>query len=449
MGTRRPWWLAVVALAVACSEPQTRTAANLLLVTIDTLRRDHCSAYGYERDTTPRLRAFASQGARFDAAYAPGPTTGPSHATLFTGLYPIAHGYVKNGLRLDGAHQTLAERLRAQGYQTAAIVSSFALARRFGFEQGFETYEDRFAPERSSRSWKEWEGHPVTEGFDQPAPDATRRAIRWLDARNPDEPFFLWVHYFDPHSPYIAPRDFRRFRPEGPDPELAQAIAQYDTEIRYADRWVGRLLQGLAERGLEADTLVAIAGDHGEGLKDHGYMFHDFQLYEEAVRVPLLLRWPGRIAAGRVVATPTSLVDLLPTLLELMAVEAGDGVQGSSRAAALTGRATATEGDRPIFLQRRPFAPTQIAGFDVAGDAFAVRSGRWKYIEAQDEGLRELYDLERDPGERQNVYAENLAVGEALSARIGAWRERNARASSAGGVSAEDRARLRAMGYAD
>ena len=182
MGTGRPWRLAAVALVIACSDPAVETPPNLLLVTIDTLRRDHCSAYGYERDTTPHLRAFASQGVRFDAAYAPGPITGPTHATLFTGLYPIAHGYVKNGLRLDEAHQTLAERLRAQGYQTAAIVSSFALARRFGFEQGFESYDDRFAPHRSSIVWEEWEGHRVSQGFDQPAPDATRRAIRWLDA---------------------------------------------------------------------------------------------------------------------------------------------------------------------------------------------------------------------------------------------------------------------------
>jgi arylsulfatase A-like enzyme len=448
LGWRRWLWASV--LALACASPEAEMPPNLLLVTIDTLRRDHCSVYGYERDTTPRLRAFAGKGVRFDAAYAPGPITGPTHATLFTGLFPVGHGVVKNGLVLDPDHETLAERLQARGYQTGAIVSSFAVDSRFGLSQGFERYRDRFDPARSSIVWKEWEGHQVSEGFDQPAPDATRRAIQWLDAREASRPFFLWVHYFDPHSPYIAPRRFRRFLPEGgPSPEAARAIALYDAEIAYTDFWLGKLLGALSERGLDADTLVAITSDHGEGLQDHGYMFHDFQLYEEAVRVPLLLRWPGRIVGGRVIGTPTSLVDLMPTLLDLLGVEAGPEMQGVSRARQLTGRAAGREPAPAIFLQRRPFRATKIAGFDVAGDGFAVRVGRWKYIETPEEGGRELYDLEVDPGESENVYAENAAVGDELSARIQVFRRSHARGEGAGRVSEEDRARLEALGYAD
>ncbi|MDB4433389.1 sulfatase-like hydrolase/transferase [bacterium] len=450
----------MLAVAWACAPEADKSgnategaAPNLLLVIIDTLRTDHSSVYGYERDTTPHLRRFAQQGSRFDATYAPLPGTGPTHATVFTSLYPIAHGVVKNGLVLAPEHETLAEILRIRGYQTAAVVSSFALARKFGYAQGFDTYQDDFDPDRSTIRFRKWEGHLIAEGFDRRAGQTTTRAIRWLDeGRRPGTPFFLFVHYFDPHDPYDPPPAFRRWASPGPGElsKVERATARYDGEIAYADAEIGRLLAALTARALDADTLVVITADHGEGLSDHGYMYHDIQLYEEAVRVPLIVRWPGRIEVGRALKAPIELTDLMPTILGLMEVHCDGGrFQGVSRAAALRGEAL-IDPENTVFLQRRPFPPSRIAGFSVAGDAFGARVGRWKYIEASEEGARELFDLESDPGETENLYADFPTRAEELSALIYGWRQTHGRAAGhSTTISEEDRRRLRAMGYAE
>ncbi|MGH0031667.1 MAG: sulfatase family protein [Myxococcota bacterium] len=428
---------------LACGGAEAPVRPNLLLVTLDTLRADRTSAYGYARDTTPRLRRLAEQGTRFAAAWAPAPITAPTHATLFTGLHPPGHGLVRNGLVLGDEHATLAETLAAAGYRTGAIVSSFAVTAKFGFGQGFADYQQDFDPAGSSIVWPEWQGHRVEEGFDRTARPTTDRALAWLASARKDEPFFLWVHYFDPHAPYVAPRRFRRFGTTPSD--------LYDAEVLYTDFHLARLLNALATRA--ADTLVVVVGDHGEGLLDHGYMEHDFQLYEEALRVPWILRMPGRVAAGHVVAEPTSLVDLLPTVLDLLGVGAPEGVQGTSRAAALTGDGASEDAPQPLFAQRPRFEPTTIDGFAVEGDGFAVREGRFKLIDLPDEERRELYDLEADPGERRDLSAERPETVERLARRIDDWRRTMGRQSSSEGagttVAPEDRERLRAMGYAE
>lgn len=449
MGHRFPGALPGLALAGGLACGPGAPAPNLLLVVVDTLRADHCSAYGYARDTTPALRALAGQGVRVETAYSPLPATGPTHASLFTGLPPLAHGVVKNGLALAPSLPTLAERLRERGYRTGAVVSSFALAAKFGYARGFDEYQDDFDPQRSTLGFREWEGHAVPEGFDRRARPTTRRALRWLEAAADDpRPFFLFVHYFDPHDPYLPPARFRRWQGETP---RGRAIAAYDGEVAYADHELGRLLAALEGRGLARDTLVVVTGDHGEGLLDHGYMFHDIQLKEEALRVPLVLRLPGRLPAGALLHVPVSLVDLSPALLALLS---GTSAEATGRSAALLAALLDPDAARPaeptpIFFQRRPFAPGRVGAFQVAGDAFGLRLGRWKYIEAPEESRRELFDLLRDPGERQNLSAQQGARADELSARIARWRERTARAAPAGAVDAADRERLRAMGYAE
>ncbi len=448
--------LATVLLA-SCSESATPKPPNLLLITLDTLRQDHCSVYGYDLPTTPNLESFARTGLRFDQAFAPMATTGPTHASLFTGLYPVAHRIVKNGLFLDDEHDTLAEQLQAEGWRTAGITSSFVLDERFGYSQGFQAWQDEFTQRGSSTHMPDWEGHKVTGGFDRRADAATRRAVRWLErhavpgndtSRGDDaQPFFLFVHYFDPHNPYDPPPEFdAQYAPRGPSP-LQDAIARYDAEIAFTDQQVGALLDSLRRLGLDDNTLVVITGDHGEELMEHGHMEHGVHVYDETVHVPLLARWPGRLPAGRVVAEPVEVVDLAPTLLSLLGAPALGRAQGRDLASGWLGQ-TGFDADHPVFLHRRHYEPGMEGTIPVAGEKLAVRLGGWKYIVGDAEGTRELYDLTADPDERYNLEAERPEQAAKLAARLAAWLQSTARQADASGqLSEEDLLRLEALGY--
>lgn len=441
---------ALLALGPAgCSRDVRRP--NVLLVTIDTLRADHCSGYGYRLPTTPRLDRLGREGTRFAAAYAPMATTAPSHATLLTSLYPLAHRVLKNGHALAAEHETLAEIVRARGYETAAIVSSFVLHGKFALGQGFEVYDDDFSAARPSMPVRKWQAYAIEEGFDRRAAEATSRAVRWLTTgRAKDRPFFLWVHYFDPHSPYDPPRRYRdAFQPAGDGRDgLAAAIAAYDGEVRFTDEAIGWLLDAVDREGLRESTLVVATADHGEGLMQHGHMEHGLMLYEEAVRVPLVLRWPGRILAARTVAEPVGLVDVTPTVLDLLGVQrTGTPFQGTSFAPVLEGRAKG-DPERAVFLQRRQYEPGVRDGFRVNGEKWAVRAGQWKYIEALEERTRELYDLGADPGELQNRIDRFPERARVLSTALTAWRSVVTRSGSPPpGISPEDAEKLRALGY--
>ena len=404
---------------------------SILLVTIDTLRADHTSAYGYARPTTPRLAALAERGVRFETAYAPMATTGPSHATMFTALLPRAHGVLKNGQRLAPKHRRLAEVLRDNGYRTAAFVSSFAVHRRFGFEEGFATFGDVFLDHRA---------------------DQTRaRAIGWLksngylDAARVDTPFFLWIHLLDPHEPYDPPAaDRAQVSSEPRDGALASTIADYDGEIRFADREMGAIFDALAAVGRFDRLLTIVVGDHGEGLMQHGHMTHGLMIYEETVRVPFVFHFPRRLAP-RVIEPPVQIVDLAPTVLELAGLAPEPGFPGQSLAPAMRGEA-ALDPEQPVYLERRLYETEVVDGLRVAGQKLGVRLGHWKYIEARDEGSYELYDLGSDPGELENLYAAERARSEELARVLRAWADGPA-ASPAAPVSPEDAERLRALGY--
>jgi arylsulfatase A-like enzyme len=272
---------------------------NVLLISIDTLRRDHCTPYGYERNTTPNLQVLAEQGAVFDLAYAPSATTAPSHVTMLTSLYPIGHQVLDNGWVLTEDAYTLAEHLGAHGYQTAAFVSSSVLDKRFGFAQGFTFFDDDFSSSKSTVHQKLWDDLP--EGLDRRADDTTGKVIDWLkQQRDPDQPFFLFIHYFDPHDPYVPPKDvLSKLRPKGKRlTKLENQILKYDGEIMFTDREIGKLLGTLEQLGLKEETLVVVTSDHGEGLGQHGHMYHSINIYEEQVRVPLIFRYPAGIPAG-------------------------------------------------------------------------------------------------------------------------------------------------------
>ncbi len=447
--------LAVVAAgALACVPAPPGPPPNLLMVSLDTTRADHLSAYGYARDTSPNLRAVAGEGVRFHTVYAPTASTGSSHATLFTSLSPPATGVLKNGMPLAEDHVVLAERLREAGYQTAAAVSSFVLDARFGFGQGFDAYDDDFDPADATLSVREWEGHEVEGSFDRRADHTTDHAIRWLqESRDPERPFFLFVHYFDAHLPYQPPPPYReRFDADlPPEPRrIDHLISRYDGEIAFVDASLGRLLESLEGLGLAGNTLLVVIGDHGEGLMEHGVLTHGIFIYEEATRVPWILRWPqGALRPGRDIDEPVGLIDVAPTLLGLLGLPGLEGAQGADLAPRLRDAAPA-QPTRPIFLYRRPY-PRSVIGVlgkvQVEGELIGLRAGPWKYIEGSI-GTQELYDVERDPREERNLAPARPGVVAQLQPEAARWRHERVRPlHDAPELTPQDREALEALGY--
>jgi arylsulfatase A-like enzyme len=440
--------VSVIALTASCHRPPP---INVLLISIDTLRDDHCSSSGYDRPTTPHLEELSRQGARMAVAYSPTSTTGPTHSSIFTSLYPITHGVVKNGLSLGQSFVTLAEVLRDRGYSTAGVVSSFVLDAKFGYDQGFDFYEDNLDVESASLQRTKFEGHDVHGGFDQRADVTTEKALELLKRLSEGaEPFFMFVHYFDPHNPFDPPEAWAaRFRSaEDTEDSITESIDAYDAEIAFADDRMGALLDLLRDRGLERDTLVVATADHGEGLMDHGHMHHGVHIYEEAVRVPLVFRLPDRIEAGRTFHEPVELTDLYPTILDLVGAGTFDGLHGRSLAATLLEDAP-LDPERPVHLHRRHYATRQIADITVAGQKFGVRVGSWKYIEGGLGGTRELFNLDSDPGERENVIESHPDVAEDLRSRIAEWMMAYGRTIPVQKLSPEDLERLKSLGYVE
>ena len=418
--------LCLLLLGVAACSRQREPAPNILLITLDTTRTDHMSVYGYAHDTTPFLREFAAGATVFTQAYAAAPATAPSHATLFTSRSPLNHRVVKNAVRLADRHETLAEMMVDGGYRTAAILSSFVMNAKFGLGQGFEHYNDTLPEHGSSIHWRQWEGQTVTGGFDRRATAATDLAVTWLEEqRDPAVPFFLFVHYFDPHDPYDPPGAYaERFQdPAATDNPVSRMVRGYDGEIAYTDDELRRLFAAVDRLGLAENTLVIITGDHGEGLMQRGYQYHGAHIFDEAVRVPLLVRWPGHVQAGRRHEGLVSIADVVPTIRELLGWSStGMEFHGRSLARSLLdGMPPAAAG--PVFLYRIPYEPHDEFGVWVDGEKHAVRQGPWKYVVADDEGTTELYDLTADTGEMNNVVSDYPEKARELAGILAAWRE--------------------------
>jgi choline-sulfatase len=400
---------------------------NVLLVSVDTLRADAVGAYG-GAVATPTLDQLAREGSLFEQAIAPASQTTPSHATLFTGLEVLHHGSLRNGIPLADTAETLAEVFQRNGYATAGFASSFVLDPRFGWAQGFDHYDAEF-PRRGETmrsrggQWREYE----FDGFDRRAAATNARALPWLEAA--DEPFFLFVHYFDPHAPYAAhparvarlPRDFGRTAaserivemqktlPGLSADALVSALRNYQAEVVAVDAALGRLLAALEARGLAERTLVVVTADHGEGLGQHGTLDHAPNIYEEQLRVPLLIRWPQRIPAGQRIQQPVGLVDLAPTIAAAASLEFEGRTDGRPLLAALESGAVSEP--RPIFGRRRNY-PRPYQGH--RGTLFFVRDGHWKLIRAT-ENDDELYDLATDAAETSNLLNDRPDVAERLS----------------------------------
>jgi arylsulfatase A-like enzyme len=320
--------------AGACTSAPPPPPANVLLVSIDSLRPDHLGAYGYKRPTSPALDRLATQGVLFRDVVSPSSWTLPAHISLLTGLSPDQHGVVTAFLRLDESARTLAEVFSDRGYRTAAFVSGPFLRSAHGYAQGFDRYEETIADRPEPQS-----GESAAELVE--AVDA------WITAeisKAPEVPFFVFLHIWDVHYDYLPPPPYDRlFDPHyrgsisGRDfhkdasihagmsaRDLAHIVALYDGEIRYVDDQLARLFSRLKDLGLEDDTLIAVTSDHGDEFFEHGNKGHKKTLYEESVKIPLIMRYPRKIPAGTVISSPTRLIDIPPTLLAL----AGESIPG-------------------------------------------------------------------------------------------------------------------------
>jgi len=423
---------------------------NVILITIDTLRQDHTSIYNDKIYTTPNLELLSKEGAKFLQAYAPTGVTAPSHATLFTSQYPISHGLQSNRVTLNKNRTTLAEHLSKNGYQTAAIVSSFVLKSRFGLAKGFKYYEDDFPIEGSTvPKLERWRKFKDLKGFDQRADKTTQKAIHWLKKkRKTGQPFFLFIHYFDPHRPYDPPKPFKGQLSSRREKGISKEIGLYDEEILSTDHQIGLFLKTLSEMGLNKKTIVVITSDHGEGLMSHGIMGHGVYTYEEIVLVPLLFSWPGRILPDTVIKEPVGLIDLGPTILSLIGLPIPKSFYGLDLSRSLLMRAPLPQ-NRPLFFQRGyPRKKVKMASKYGEGHQFGVRMGKWKYFVGWGEKTEQLFNLQTDPGEKINVHQKYSELSKFLAMKIETWKKSFLRSpSTSKKLSNEDVEALKALGY--
>jgi arylsulfatase A-like enzyme/thioredoxin-like negative regulator of GroEL len=427
----QPMALASVACARAPSTPPA--PPNVLLVTIDTLRADRIGT-----GLAPSIDRLAASATRFTSARTAVPLTLPSHATIHTGLLPPAHGVRQNGVDvLAASHPTLARLLKNAGYDTAAFVGAFVLDHRFGLAQGFDVYDDQIPRDPNATERLEAE---------RPASAVVDRALAWLDhrqsaIRNPQSTMFMWVHLYDPHAPYNPPKEF-----------LPPGRLPYDGEIAYADSQLARILDSLRARQLLDHTIVVVAGDHGEGLGDHGERTHGMLVYDSTLRVPLILAVPGRAAATREEAV--SLVDLAPTLLRAAGITPPPEMHGRDLLATVRLKPNTTEAAReadsrdPSNVRLQPdrdlYSETEYPRAVGWSPLQALTDGRWMTIRAG--ASTEVYDLRHDPLQAHDVAASQGAMASAMAARAGAIHG----SAAAGGtrvIAPEAQERLRSLGY--
>ena len=426
----------------------SRTAApHIVLVTADTLRADHLSHAGYPRETSPHLDRLAAGATVFSDAVALIPKTGPAFATVFSGRPPAAHGVRWNLVRLPRELPLLAERLAESGYRTAAFVSNPVVRSERGYGRGFETYELVTGPDAMAG---------VTDAF-----------LSWADGEW-QQPRFVWLHYIDPHGPYLPPRELEerflsdpwatstdrvavepapgqpdgnkllgaipKYQRRGREDRVAVFVARYDAEIRAMDAQVGRVVAFLRDRGIYDDAALVFTSDHGESLGEHDFYFeHGWFAYEPSLRVPLLVKAPGQTGAATVEAQVSHL-DLLPTLLALAGAPPDPGAPGANLLRPLPERG-------PIPIESSDRYPEKYVG---------VRTSRWKYLRRVSDGAEELYDLRADPGETANLAAVETEVLAELRAR---QREASEVAPLRPGSPVRDpdaiRDQLRALGYVE
>ena len=401
-----------------------RERLNLVLISVDTLRPDHLGCYGYEAIETPNIDRLSAQGVRFTDATSAVPLTLPSHATVLTGLYPPSHGIRDNAyMALPDEITTLAEVLKREGYSTGAVIGAFVLDSRYGLDQGFDYYDDDLSGGRQPREFT----------YAEISADAvTGKTLAWL--REAREPFFAFIHYYDPHTTYDPPEPYATMYRQNP----------YDGEIAYTDRAIGRVIDYLRQEELLDRTLVVLLSDHGEGLGQHDEPTHGVLVYESTLRVPLIVRAPAatdlgkKLVPGSTFESPVSLVDIFDSVLDMLGFGEDRDTDGRSVLKALEQSPGA---DRACYFESLyPHIAYRWSALR------GIREDRWKYILAPEE---ELYHVGDDPGESRNLAGSEPERAQAMRNRLGELASSLEKESppSASRPDREEIQKLRALGY--
>jgi len=421
---------------VSCKSQDKPMPPNVLLITIDTLRADHLGCYGYRLATSPNIDRLAKYGVLFSDCTVQWPLTWPSMASMNTGAYPKTTGIGHKLSILPDSFYMMSEIFGETGYATGAVVANFTVGKKYGFHQGFDHFVE---------SWQEmWE----KEQGDVPISDDSRilkkytnativtdQALKWLDEIKGERPFFLWLHYMDPHGPYMPPREYRAYfrdthetkhvplkvipkyqrrgRKDGPITDIGFYKAEYDREIKYLDDEIGRLLSELSWQGLDTKTLIVFSADHGESLDEHEYYLEHGKLpYQPSAHIPLILVQKGVLPSGKTITHPVGLIDLSTTILDLSGISIPASFEGQSlRDLIMSGQ----EAAKPeyVFMQSGK------------GTELTVRCDRWKLIHFQNrkqtENQFELYDIHDDPTEMNNIASEHPEIVRNLSNVLQEW----------------------------
>ena len=413
-------FVAVQACAQKSLPPPT---PNVILITVDTLRADHLGAYDTQAGFTPSIDSLARDSIVFDNAAAQVPLTLASHASILTGTYPFHNGVQDfTGEPLDARFQTISQSFKRNGYATEAIVSSFVLDRSWGLSRGFDRYYDEFAAKDFTQKNIALVERRAASSVDQ--------AIAWLK-RYPSQPFFLWLHLYDPHSPYDPPEPFRsRFKND-----------LYSGEIAYADAQLKRLFEFLKQNNLYEKSAIVLLSDHGESLGEHGEREHGFFIYQSTTRVPLLIKPPrGAKMVPRHITTPVQVMDVAPTLLELVNIH--DLIEKQFQSSSLVSLMKSVKEDRYVYSETQ--YPFSSFGWNPLR---SLRSNRFKYIDAP---FPELYDLSADPHEEKNIFSAQNAVASVLREKLLELNKKYSpgfSSSKTASMSADAANKLRALGY--
>ncbi len=458
------WILLLVSALLSLPALAAEKAAsppNVLLISVDTLRADHLSCYGYHLRTSPNIDKLAAEGVRFENANTTIPLTGPSHISLLTSHYPQEHGARINGLAVSKKARVmfLPQILRRFGYRNAAFVSGWPLKSRLTHLNVWFDHYDEDMP----RTYQLFNSSRYAE-------DVTPKALAWLRS-NHHRPFFLFVHYFDPHSPYHLREEFahpEQIRPtpkhlEGIDEETRDRIQKYDSEIGYADHYIGKLLSTLDELNLRQSTLVVLLADHGESLGEHDYVGHGRHLYQNIIRVPLIFRLPGVTRPGKVIQEDVSLLDVTPTILGLT-VDRGKQkldmplpMDGRNLAAALDGGAGPDEQTvrYVTFSGKKGLLPRVLTTW--LATRWLMRSlplkmgqttGDRKVIWTPGDNRLEIFDISRDPLElKPSTPDRKTPVYKAETARLERWFKSTAGEEGENQMTERDIEILKSLGY--
>jgi choline-sulfatase len=394
---------------------------SVILISVDTLRADRLSSYGYQGHTTPNIDEIAKGGTLFWAIASQVPLTLPSHTSLLTSTYPFSNGVEDNGEEVPANSVTLARVLKFHGYHTAAFVGGFVLDRRFGLNQGFDFYDSPFDLHK--------EGGTDVGDIKRLGSEVVDSAIKWIQG-NPEGPFFVFIHLYDLHSPYNVPQPYR-----------ARFGTGYEAELRYVDVEIGHLWNFLTRNGLLKNTLVVFTADHGEGLGQHGESTHGYFIYQSTLWVPLIFHWPteSKRSFPSRVNVPAGLIDVAPTILQFAGIATPPHFQGKSLFGWIYSEKPQT--DREVYSE------SLYAHYHFGCSGLqSLRIGRYKYTDAP---KPEFYDLEQDPGELHNLSSQKrslaLAYRERLLALVSKFKRRHTVSTSA--LSPEAIARLSSLGY--